>query len=253
MGRLDGKVAVITGAANGIGAAAGERFAREGARVLLVDRDEAGLRAVAAGIGTAAACLALDVAADDSATRYVAEALRLHGRVDAAVLNAGIEGEVAPIGEATLAGFDRVMAVNVRSVWLGLSALLPAMKAHGGSIVITASVAGLRATPGLAPYGASKHAAIGLMRTAAVEGARHGIRVNTVNPGPIDTRMMASIEAGRHPADPAAAHAAAVARIPLGRYGRVDEVAGMMLFLCGDEGAYCTGQTYVVDGAYMLG
>ena len=252
MGRLDGKVAVVTGAANGIGAAAAELFAREGAAVLLVDRDEAGLHVIAGRIGAAASVLVADVTADDSAARFVAEALRLHGRVDAALLNAGIEGEVAPIGRSTLAGFDRVMAVNVRSVWLGLSALLPAMKARGGSIVVTASVAGLRATPGMAPYGASKHAVIGLMRTAAVEGAPHGIRVNTVNPGPIDTRMMACIEAGRNPADPAAAHRAGEARIPLGRYGRVDEVAAMMLFLCGDEGAYCTGQTYVVDGAYML-
>ena len=253
MKRLDGKVAVITGAANGIGLAAAERFVAEGATLLLVDLHEAALRDVAGRLGPAVSWLAADVAEADSAERYTAEVLKRHGRVDAALLNAGVEGEVAPIGKASLAAFDRVMAVNVRGVWLGLSALMPAMKAQGGSIVITSSIGGLKATPTIAPYGASKHAVIGLMKSAAVEGAPDRIRVNTVNPGPIDTRMIAAIESGRNPADAGAARRAGIARIPMQRYGRVEEVAAIMLFLASDEASFCTGATYAVDGGSTSG
>lgn len=252
MGRMDGKVVVITGAAHGIGLAAAERFAAEGAKLLLVDLDGAALRDAAERLGPAVSTLALDVTEDASAERYVAEALERHGRLDAAVLNAGVEGEVAPIGRASLATYDRVMAVNVRAVWLGLSALMPAMRARGGgSIVVTSSIAGLKGTPNLAPYTASKHAVIGLVKSAAAEGAPDGVRVNTVNPGPVDTRMIAAINRGQNPADEGAARRARIARIPMGRYGRPEEVAALVLFLASDEAAYCTGWTYAVDGGAM--
>jgi NAD(P)-dependent dehydrogenase (short-subunit alcohol dehydrogenase family) len=249
-GRLAGKVAVITGATGGIGRAAARRFAAEGARLLLVDLDKAALRGMA---GPDIATLALDVAADDAAERYVAEATARFGGVDVALLNAGIEGEVAPIGKGSLAMFDCVMAVNLRAVWLGLSALMPAMQAQGGSIVITSSTAGLKGTPSLAPYGASKHGVVGLMKSAAIEGAAHRIRVNTVNPGMIDTRMIAAIMQGRNPADAEAARAAGIARIPTGRYGQPDEVAALMLFLASDEASFCTDTAYAVDGGTMAG
>jgi len=246
MGRLADKSVVITGAANGIGRAAATRFAAEGARLLLVDRDAAALQDLAGQLGPAAASLTLDVTEDDSAARYTEEARRRYGRIDAALLNAGIEGEIAPIEQYPLATFDRLMAVNVRAVWLGLASLLPAMKAAGGgSIVITSSVAGLRGTASLIPYTASKHAVIGLMRAAAREGAPDGVRVNTVNPGPIETRMIASIDAAR---GGNASREAGIARIPLGRYGKPEEVAALMLFLASDEASFCTGNTYVVDG-----
>lgn len=248
MARLDGKVAIITGATGGIGRAAAERFAAEGARLLLVDLDGAALQEMAGRIGPDVATVAADVALDDTAQRFTADAIARFGRVDVALLNAGIEGEVAPIGVSSLASFDRVLAVNLRSVWLGLSALMPAMKGSGGSIVITSSVGGLKGTPLLAPYGASKHAVIGLMKSAAIEGAPDRIRVNTVNPGPIDTRMIAAIEKGRNPADVDAARRASIARIPSGRYGRVEEVTAMMLLLASDEASYCTGTVYAVDG-----
>ncbi len=251
MKRLEGKVAVITGAANGIGLAAAERFVAEGASVLLVDLHEAALRPVADRLGESASYLAADVSEPESAERFTAAAVQRYGRVDAAVLNAGIEGEIAPIGTYSLAGYERVMAVNVRSVWLGLSALMPAMRASGGSIVITSSTGGLRSTPMIAAYGASKHAVIGLMRAAAVEGASDRIRVNTINPGPTDTRLILAIEKGRSPNDVDAARRAGIARIPLQRYGRTEEIANMMLFLASDEASFCTGQTYVVDGGSL--
>lgn len=251
MKRLDGKVAVITGAANGIGLAAAELFAAEGAKLLLVDVDEPALNAAATKIGGDAAWLAADVSDGDSAARYTAEALKRFGRVDVAVLNAGIEGEVAAVGMASLAMFDRVLAVNVRGVWLGLSALMPAMKVAGGSIVITSSVVGLKGAPYVAPYVASKHATVGLMRAAAAEGATDGIRVNTVNPGPVDTRLLAGIESGRNPGDPAAVRRADIARIPMGRCGRAEEVASLMLFLASDEASFCTGTAYAVDGGWI--
>ena len=256
MGRLDGKVAVITGAAGGIGLAAAKLFASEGAKLLLVDLQEDALREAADAVGPQnVATLALDVSADESARRYTQEAVRRFGRVDVALLNAGIEGEVAPIGQSSLAGFDRLMAVNLRGVWLGLSALMPAMKAagRGGSIVVTSSIGGLRGTPFIAPYGASKHAVIGLVKSAAVEGAPDRIRVNSVNPGPIDTRMIAAIVEGRSPADPQAGRLAGIARIPAGRYGEPGEVAAMMLFLASDEASFCTGTVYAVDGGSMAG
>ena len=255
MARLDGKVAVITGATGGIGLATARRFAQEGARLLLVDLREEALTEAAAFIGPDVATLALDVSADDSAEHYTAAAAERFGRVDVALLNAGIEGEIAPIGQSSLAGFDRLMAVNLRSVWLGLSALMPAMKAagHGGSIIVTSSIGGLKGTPFIAPYGASKHAVIGLVKSAAVEGAPDRIRVNSVNPGPIDTRMIAAITQGRSPADPDAARRAGLARIPAGRYGQPDEVAAMMLFLASDEASFCTGTVYAVDGGSMAG
>ncbi len=251
MGQLDGKTAVITGAANGIGLAVAERFVAEGARLLLVDLNEAALREASARLGPNVSYHVADVSEAGSADRYCREAIERYGRIDIAILNAGVEGDVGPIGKVSLASFDRVMAVNVRGVWLGLSALMPAMKARGGSIVITSSLGGLKGTPTLAPYGASKHAVIGLMKSAAVEGAPDRIRVNTVNPGPIDTRMISAIEMGRNPSDPAAARRAGVTRIPLQRYGQPAEVAAMMLFLASDAGSFCTGATYLVDGGSL--
>jgi NAD(P)-dependent dehydrogenase (short-subunit alcohol dehydrogenase family) len=251
MGRLDGKVAIITGAARGIGAAAARLFAAEGAKLMLADVLAEPLETLAGEIRDHAAVCPTDVT-DETAVRKLVEAtLARYGKVDIALLNAGIEGKVSPLEEYPAEMFDKVMAVNVRGVWLGLKYAMAAMKATGGSIVITSSTSGIRATPHMSAYTASKHAVIGLMRSAAIEGSDRKIRVNTVNPSPIDTPMITSLEtmrglAGRNDQPMAQG-------TPLGRYGRPEEVANLMLFLASDESSFCTGGVYMVDGGVSAG
>lgn len=254
MARLAGKVAVITGGAGGIGRAAAKLFTDEGARVVLVDRQEAALQSVVDTLGRASASYVVaDVTQPTEAERYIQTAVERYQGVDILLANAGIEGVVQPITDYPVEVFDQVMAVNVRGVWLGLKYAIPAMRARGGgSIVITSSVAGIRGTAGMVAYNTSKHAVIGLMRVASAECAPWGIRVNTVNPAPIETRMMRSLEemraanmAGATTEQIKQTHAA---RIPLKRYGEPEEVARLMLFLASDESGFCTGGVYMVDG-----
>lgn len=251
MGRMDGKVAIVTGAARGIGAAAARLLAAEGAKVMLADVLAEPLAEVARDIGAGAATCPTDVTDEDAVRRLVDETIVRWGRVDAALLNAGIEGKVGRIEDYEAETFDKVMAVNVRGVWLGLKYVMKAMETAGGSIVITSSTSGIRATPHMSAYTASKHAVIGLMRSAAIEGADRKIRVNTVNPSPIDTPMIASLEkmrglAGRNDQPMATG-------TPLGRYGTPEEVAKLMLFLASDESSFCTGGVYMVDGGVSAG
>ena len=261
MPRLDGKVALITGATGGIGRAAAQLFADEGARLTLVDLDESALREVAQTVGEdRATYVAADVTQPDQTQAYVQAAVDRWGGLDVLLANAGIEGSIASIPEYPLDVFDRVMAVNVRGVWLGIKYVVPVMRERGGgSIVITSSTAGIGAGPDMSAYTTSKHAVIGLMRTAAMEGAASGIRVNTVNPAPIETRMMRSIEEMRVTALDDAditveqTYRATSARIPLGRYGHPEEVARMMLFLASDDSSFCTGGVYMVDGGRSAG
>ncbi len=251
MGRLDGKVAIITGAARGIGAAAARIFAAEGAKLMLADVLRPELEALAGELGANAAAAAVDVTDEGQVKKLVDDTVARFGRLDIALLNAGIEGKVNPIEEYPAEIFDRVMAVNVRGVWLGLKYAMKAMSAAGGSIVITSSTSGIRATPHMSAYTASKHAVIGLMRSAAIEGAERRIRVNTVNPSPIDTPMIASLEkmrglSGRNDQPMATG-------TPLGRYGKPEEVAKLMLFLASDDSSFCTGGVYMVDGGVSAG
>ena len=196
MARLTGKVAVITGGAGGIGRAAGRLFAAEGARVLLADVNEGALRQVVDDIPSDAVSHALvDTTQSDAVRQLFETAAERYGGVDVFLANAGVEGELQAIPDYPVDVFDQVMAVNVRGVWLGVRAAIPLMRQRGGgSIVMTSSVAGIRGSAGMSAYTTSKHAVIGLMRTAALECAADGIRVNTVNPAPIETRMMRSIE-----------------------------------------------------------
>jgi NAD(P)-dependent dehydrogenase (short-subunit alcohol dehydrogenase family) len=255
MGRLDGKVAVITGGAGGIGRATGRLFVAEGASVVLVDRDEAALAAAVAAIGGDRVSAAVADVTEVEATRaYLQAAVSRYGGLDILFANAGVEGPVASLTEYPDDAFDAVLAVNLRAVWLGVKYAMVEMRrqGRGGSIVITSSVAGVLGSTLLPAYAISKHAVIGLMRCAALTGAADRIRVNTVNPAPIETRMMRSLEAQVNPTDPAAAKAQREARIPLGRYGRPEEVANLVLFLASDESSYCTGGVYMIDGALVI-
>lgn len=248
MAELAGKVAVITGATGGIGAATARLMHSRGAKLVLADLDENALSALAAEFGGDAAWLRCDVAQEADNAAMVQTALDSFGRLDIAVLNAGIEGRAGRIGENPIENFDRVMAVNVRGVFLGLSKAMPVMRENGGSVILLSSTAGRKGTPGMSPYVTSKHAVMGMMKCAAIEGAPHGIRVNTVNPGPISTRMMAAIEQDLVPEDPEGAHEKFVQSIPAGRYGRAEEVAELIAFLASDRASYCMGDYYGIDG-----
>lgn len=251
MPKLAGKTAIITGAARGIGAAAARLFAAEGANVMLADVLEADLQALANEIGDQAAVCVTDVTDEASVKNLVDQTVAKFGQVDAALLNAGIEGSLAPIPDYDPDMFDKVIAVNVRGVWLGLKYVMKAMEANGGAIVVTASTAGIRAVPDMSAYIASKHAAVGLMRSAAIEGSANNIRVNTVNPSPIDTPMMEALENMHGVAD---RNDRPLARAtPLGRYGKPEEVAKLMLFLASDDSSFCTGGVYMVDGGVSAG
>jgi NAD(P)-dependent dehydrogenase (short-subunit alcohol dehydrogenase family) len=247
-----GKVALITGAGNGIGRAAALAFAGRGANVVVVDRDgEAAERTVASikqqgGDGRAHVA---DVTRAADADAYVRAAMDAYGRIDCFFNNAGIEGKLAAIVDMDEAAFDQVLNVNVKGVFLGLRAVLPVMlDQKSGAVVNTASVAGLVGTPGMSAYVASKHAVLGLTKSAAGEVARYGLRVNAVCPGPIDTRMIHSIEAQIDPSNPGAVADRYQAALPLGRYGTAEEVANVVLFLCSDLASNVNGAQYVIDG-----
>jgi NAD(P)-dependent dehydrogenase (short-subunit alcohol dehydrogenase family) len=251
MGRLQDKVVIITGGAGGIGRAAGKLFVEEGAYVLLADLNEDALKDAVAEIGSNAVSYFVgDVtsAADNDA--MVACAEERYGGVDGFLANAGIEGDVAPIGEYDENRFDQVMAINVKGPFLGIKSVTPAMlKRGGGSVVITSSIAGVTGAAGVSAYNASKHAVIGLMRSAAKELAAQNIRVNTVNPSPVETEMMRRLErgiAGEEGAEEARAGMAA--QIPLQRYGEPKDVARMMLHLVSDDSDFITGSVNMVDG-----
>ncbi len=247
-----GKVALVTGGGNGIGRAACVAFARYGAKVVAVDRDGAAAEATAGIVrqgGGEALAVTADVTKSAEVAAYVKTTIAKYGRIDCFFNNAGIEGKVAPTADYDEAVFDAVIGVNVKGVFLGLRHVLPEMIRQGsGAVVNTASVAGLVATPGMPAYVASKHAVIGLTKTAAGEVARQGIRVNAVCPGPVDTRMIHALEAQLAPGNPAALSERYQAAQPTGRYTTPDEIANMVLFLCSDLAGNITGGQFVVDG-----
>ena len=255
MKRLQGKVAVITGGAGGIGMAAARLFVTEGAKVVLVDVDEPALRAAVTELGADAASHVVADVSDEAQVRgYFDAAVQRHGRVDALLSNAGTEGKVCPIVDYPMDVFDRVIAVNVRGVYLSLKHALPLMMKQGsGSIVITSSIAGLKGFAGLSAYVTSKHAVVGMMRSAVLESAASGVRINTIHPSPIETRMMRAVEEGAAPGAAAVAKQQFESWIPAARYGTPDEVARTALFLASDDSRFCTGGRYSVDGGMSAG
>lgn len=256
MMRLEGKGAIVTGGAAGIGRATCLALARAGARVMVVDRDATEGEATATLVreaGGEAWFVPADVSSNADVQAYVAEAMRRLGQIDCFFNNAGIEGRVAFTADYDESVFDSVLAVNVKGVFLGLKHVIPAMVAGGGgAIVNTSSTAGVSGSAGLSGYVASKHAVIGLTRTAAVEYGRDGIRVNAVCPGPTRTRMIASLEdqTGAGSNDPGARYRA---MIPIGRYAEADEVADLVLFLCSDLSRSINGAHYLIDGGRTAG
>jgi NAD(P)-dependent dehydrogenase (short-subunit alcohol dehydrogenase family) len=247
---MENKVAIITGGAGGIGLVTAQRFVAEGAKVMLVDISQDALDEAQSGFeaGQVATSVA-DVSDPDDTQRYIAETIKRFGHLDTFFANAGIEGTIAPITECPLAAFDKVIAVNVRGVWLGLHYAIPKIAKHGGgSFIITSSIGGLKGAPGLGAYVTSKHALVGMMRTAALESAAMKVRVNTIHPAPIETRMMRSIEAGIAPEGAAAVKESAEKSVPMGRYGSPEEVANLAVFLASEESKFCTGGRYSIDG-----
>jgi NAD(P)-dependent dehydrogenase (short-subunit alcohol dehydrogenase family) len=247
-----GKVAIVTGGGGGIGRATSLGFAKGGAKVVVVDRDRSLGEATSDIVrqqGGEAIFVAADVTKSADVQAYVKAALDSYGRIDCFFNNAGIEGQLADTVDYDEDAFDQVIAVNLRGVFLGLKHVLPSMiRQNSGAVVNTASTAGLVGTPGISAYVASKHAVIGLTKTTSGEVARSGVRVNAVCPGPIDTRMIQSLAQMRAPNDPAAFTAGYQQMIPIGRYGRAEEIANLVLFLCSDLAANMTGGHYVSDG-----
>ena len=246
-GRFQGKVIVVTGGGGGIGRACAVRFAAEGARIALVDIDEAALAASAAAVGKAGGetlAISADVTRSEDVRRYVDATVSRFGAIDFFHNNAGVLGDLKPLTEYSEETFDRVLAVNVRGVWLGMKHVAPAMRTPGAAIVNTASIAGLMGSRHIVAYTASKHAVVGLTRTAALELAPRGIRVNAVCPAPIETNMVKALEAGAS----TGARERLTATLPLRRFGEPAEVASLVAFLCSEDAAYITGGLYTVDG-----
>lgn len=256
MTRLEGKTAIITGATGGIGEATAKLFLQEGANVMLVGRSGEKLAAtrerLAAGGSLAhAVAEATDERATDAA---VAATIEAFGGVDILFANAGNEGLVKPIEAIELADFEQTLRTNVIGVWLAMKYCVEPMKRRGsGSIIATASMAGLIGAAGLAPYIASKHAVCGLVKSAALELGPSGIRVNAVAPGPIDNRMIHSLESQFSPENPGRVNENLKAQIALKRYGTNEEVARLVLFLASDESSYSTGGVFTIDGGYTAG
>ncbi len=253
---LDGKVAVITGAARGIGEATAKLFIDLGAKVMLIDRDGAKLDQAFARLGGDGTCAqALADCSDESAVEAaIATTLDRFGTIDILVANAGIEGVLKPAEQLRLEEFEHVLRVNVIGVWLALKHIIPVMKAAGGgAIVALSSVAGAIGFPGMAAYTASKHAVFGLVKVAAQELGPFNIRVNAVGPGPVDNRMMESLGEQLGAGDAQAFRRFIEGKVPMGRYGTNEEMAHLIAFLSSDAAPYCNGGLYLADGGYAAG
>ncbi|NNA98528.1 SDR family oxidoreductase [Pseudomonas gessardii] len=244
---FSGQVALVTGAANGIGRATALAFAGEGLKVVVADLDVTGGEGTVAlirEVGGEAVFVRCNVTLEADVKNLMQQVLNSYGRLDYAFNNAGIEIEQGKLADGTLDEFDAIMGVNVKGVWLCMKYQLPLLLAQGGgAIVNTASVAGLGAAPKMSIYAASKHAVIGLTKSAAIEYAKKKIRVNAVCPAVIDTDMFRRA----YEADPRKAEFAA-AMHPVGRIGTVAEIASAVLYLCSDGAAFTTGHALAVDG-----
>jgi NAD(P)-dependent dehydrogenase (short-subunit alcohol dehydrogenase family) len=249
MKEFEGKVALVTGGGSGIGRATALGFAREGGQVVIgnrnVQRGEETVSMIRDAGGTAS-FRRTDVVVAADVKALVDHAVTTYGRLDIAFNNAGIEGDPRPLAEQTEANFDAVMDINVKGVWLSMKYEIPRMlEQAGGAIVNCSSVAGVIGFPGIGIYAASKHAVIGLTKVAALEYSAQGIRINAVNPAVIDTEMVDRLADGMNMKkdDLTTFH-------PIGRIGRVEEVAEAVLWMCSDKASFVTGHSMIVDGGF---
>ncbi|MBX9448726.1 MAG: SDR family oxidoreductase [Taibaiella sp.] len=235
-----------------MGSTTAKLFLSEGAKVVLVDINEDALSKVASELDNPnLSYVAADVTKAADVQKYVQHTVNTFGKIDVFFNNAGIEGVVKPITEYPEDAFDKLMAVNVKGVWLGLKYVLPEMN-DGGSMINTSSVAGLGGTANMSAYVTSKHAVIGLTRTIALEAAPRNIRVNSIHPSPVDNRMMRSLEEGFAPGTSEAAKKSFEEAIPLKRYATNEDIANGVLFLASDDSKFITGMKLVIDGGMMM-
>jgi NAD(P)-dependent dehydrogenase (short-subunit alcohol dehydrogenase family) len=248
-GLLDGKVAIITGASRGIGAAAARRFAEAGANVVLAARTAADVEKVAAEIeasGRRALAVATDVTDERQVEELVKRTVATYGRLDVAFNNAGAGHMPRPLADIPVAEFVQSINVNLIGVFIALKYEIPAMiAAGGGAIVNMSSTAGLQGAPGLGDYAAAKHGIVGLTKTAALDYGRNNIRVNAIAPGPIVNEQMARL--------PEEARSQIAQYVPLGRLGDPDQVALTAAWLCSEEASFITGAVISVDGGRLAG
>ncbi len=249
--RLEGKVAIITGAAGDLGKAVAEVFLKEGAKVALIDRDRQALMYCEEELSQYGEVVSLvaDVTSEKEVSTYVQEVLSKWSRIDIFINNAGIIGTVASLIDQTVEDFDLIMNVNVKGVFLGLKKVLPVMiQQNAGSVINTSSISGLMGSGGNALYAATKHAVVGLTKTAALEVGSYSVRVNSIHPAPLESAMMKKNEEGINSENPEEVRKRISSRIPLGRYGTMSEVAKLMLFLASDDSKFITGSQYRIDG-----
>jgi NAD(P)-dependent dehydrogenase (short-subunit alcohol dehydrogenase family) len=248
---FSGKVALVTGAASGIGLATARAFAEAGAAVVLADFKEDAVRAAAEKLVTAghkAIAVRCDVSDDAQVAAMVDRTVAEFGRLDAAFNNAGVMARIAPTADSTREDWDRVIGVNLCGVWSCMKRELRQMERQGGgAIVNNASVGALTGNPGIGSYIASKHGVVGLTRTAALEYVKHGIRVNAVNPGLIDTQVARDVVSGDEEA-----YAEIAKHVPIGRAGRPEEIASAVLWLCSPGASYVVGHALTVDGGMTV-